>query len=236
MKHQTILKSALLAFTLAVGMVTPVRADNDNDIDPGDFTTKIDNPYFPLVPGTTFIYEGTNDRAPARDVFAVTYRTKLIMGVQCREILDRGYVDGVLEEETLDWFAQDDDGNVWYFGEDSKELDAVGNVISTEGSWLAGVDGALPGIVMQAHPRRGDTYRQELAPGVAEDMATVLALNRTVKVPYGTFTGCLETKDFSPLDPSVVEHKFYARGIGFVRSVMVKGGKETLELVAIRKK
>ena len=225
---------ALLALAVTAGTATTIIAGNPNQgIDPKDFTTTIDNPFFPLVPGTTYIYEGTKEGSPLRDVFEVTDRTKMIMGVKCREILDRVYVDGALEEDTLDWFAQDDDGNVWYFGENTKELDADGNVVSTEGSWEAGVDGALPGILMEAHPRVGDTYRQEFAEGVAEDMATVLALNKTVKVPFGNFKGCLETKEFTPLEPGQFEHKYYAAGIGFIRSVLVKGGKEELNLVDI---
>ena len=231
MKLTSLLKMALLALTLTAGMAATMLADNG--IDPGDFTTKIDNPLFPLVPGTTYIYEGTKEGSAARDVFQVTRQTKVILGVTCREILDQAYVAGVLVEKTLDWFAQDEDGNVWYFGEATKELDAAGNIISTEGSWEAGVNGALPGIIMEAHPRRGDSYRQEFAAGVAEDMATVIALNRTVKVPFGTFTGCLETEEFSPLDPGALEHKYYAPGVGFIRVVAVKGGKEQLELVNI---
>lgn len=245
--------SALLALALTAGMAASGLADKEKQsrgplnqgtieatdcddaerMDADDFTTRIDNPYFPLVPGTTYIYEGTKEGSPLKDVFMVTHRTKMVMGVRCREILDRSYVDGVLEEETLDWFAQDEDGNVWYFGEAAKELDEDGNVISTEGSWEAGVDDALPGIVMEAHPRVGDTYQQEIAPGVAEDMATVLAVRERVKVPLGTFRSCLKTKDFSALDPDVVEQKFYAPGVGFIRSVMVEGGKERLELVRI---
>jgi hypothetical protein len=155
------------------------------------------------------------------------------MGVKCREIADKVYVDGFLEEDTLDWFAQDELGNVWYFGEDTRELDQAGNVVSTEGSWEAGVDGALPGILMEARPRVGDTYRQEFYPGVAEDMATVLALNKTVKVPFGTFRDCLQTKEFTPLEPGQFESKYYAYGVGFIRSVLVKGGKEELNLVRI---
>ena len=224
----------LLALVVTAGMgATSLAGDRSQNLDPRDFTTTINNPFFPLVPGTTYIYEGNKEGSPLRDVFEVTDHTKVIMGIKCREIHDRVYVDGVLEEDTLDWFAQDEDGNVWYFGEDTKELDPAGNVVSTEGSWEAGVDGALPGIIMEAHPRVGDTYRQEFAPGVAEDMATVLALNKTVKVPFGNFNGCLQTKEFTPLEPDQFEHKYYAAGIGFIRSVLVKGGKEELQLVDI---
>jgi len=231
MKPTNFLNTALCALTLTAGMAATALADND--IDPKDFSTTIDNPFFPLVPGTTYIYEGTKEGGAARDEFQVTRRTKVILGVSCREIRDRGYVDGVLEEDTLDWFAQDSDGNVWYFGEDTKELDANGNVISTEGSWEAGVNGAQPGVIMEADPQVGDTYQQEFSPGVAEDMAAVLALNKTVNVPFGSFKDCLETKEFTPLEPNAIDHKFYARGVGFIQSVAVKGGRERLELVAI---
>src|SRR5689334_22566742 len=124
--------------------------------DPNNFVSKIDNPYFPLKPGTTFIYRGETDGTPTRDVMTVTHQTKEILGVTTTVVHDRVYEDGVLTEDTFDWYAQDEDGNVWYFGEDTKELDENGNVTSTEGSWEAGVNGAEPGIVMLAHPHKGD--------------------------------------------------------------------------------
>lgn len=232
MKASTsLITTPLLALTLTAGIVATVRAAND--INPHDFSTTIDNPFFPLVPNTTYVYVGTTEGSAARDEFAVTDRTKMILGVSCREVRDRGYVDGVLVEDTLDWFAQDKDGNVWYFGEDTKELDANGNVISTEGSWQAGVNGAQPGVVMEADPHVGDTYQQEFSVGVAEDMATVRALNKTVNVPFGKFKDCLETKEFTPLEPGTIDHKFYASGVGLVQSVALRGGRERLELVTI---
>ena len=231
MKATSSLNTVLLALTLTAGMAATVVADNN--INPQDFSTVINNPFFPLVPNTTYVYVGTKDGSATRDEFAITRRTKVIMGVTCREVHDRGYVEGVLAEDTLDWFAQDNDGNVWYFGEDTKELDANGNVISTEGSWQAGVNGAQPGIVMEANPRVGDTYQQEFSAGVAEDKATVVALNKTVNVPFGSFKDCLETEEFTPLEPGAIEHKFYARGVGFIQSVALRGGRERLELVTI---
>ena len=222
---------ALLALTLTAGMAATVLPGNN--INPQDFTTKIDNPFFPLVPNTTYVYVGTKDGSATRNEFQVTRRTKLILGVTCREVRDRLYVEGVLAEDTLDWFAQDTAGNVWYFGEDTKELDANGNVISTEGSWQAGVNGAQPGVVMEADPRVGDTYQQEFSAGVAEDKATVLALNKTVNIPFGSFKDCLETEEFTPLEPGAIEHKFYARGVGFIQSVALRGGRERLELLTI---
>jgi hypothetical protein len=134
--------------------------------------------------------------------------------------------------DTLDWFAQDNAGNVWYFGEFATEF-KNGKVIGHDGSWEAGVDGAKAGIVMEAKPKVGDTYQQELAPGVAEDMATVLSLKESVCVPYGCFSNVLKTRDFSPLEPGVAENKYYAPGVGQIKTVMVEGGSEVSELVDV---
>src|SRR5947207_10758355 len=171
MKATSSFNKTLLALTLTAGMAATVLADNN--INPQNFSTTIDNPFFPLVPNTTYVYVGTTEGSVARDEFAVTRRTKLILGVTCREVRDRGYVDGVLTEDTLDWFAQDTEGTVGYSGEYTKALNANGHVITHAGSWQAGVNGAQPGIVMEADPHVGDTYQQELSVGVAEDMATV---------------------------------------------------------------
>jgi hypothetical protein len=162
----------------------------DPTIDPANFTTKIDNPYFPLIPGTTFVYEGPTSQGFIHTEFAVTSNTKLIDGVTCVEVHDQVFTDGTLTEDTLDWFAQDRDGNVWYFGEDSDEL-VNGRVSSLGGSWQGGVNGASPGIVMEANPKVGDFYRQEFLLNTAEDSAGVLDLNQTVTVPAGTFITAL---------------------------------------------
>ncbi len=203
------------------------------DIDPANFVSQVDNEFFPLQPGTTFFYKGSTDGVPTRDEVYVTYETKQILGVTCTVVRDRAFEDGVLVEETFDWYAQDVDGNVWYFGEDAKELDPSGNVISTEGSWEAGVNGAQPGIIMEANPRVGDRYQQESAPGVAEDMAQVRSLDESACVRYGCFDNLLKTKEWTPLEKGVVEHKYYAKGVGFILVVMVKGGDEHTELVRI---
>ena len=141
----------------------------------------------------------------------MTHNTKVILGVTCIEVHDTVMVDGELTEDTLDWFAQDSAGNVWYFGENSKELED-GLVVSLEGSWMAGVDGAKPGIVMKASPAVGDFYRQEFSLENAEDLAEVVSLNESVTVPAGTFNNCLETEETSPLEPDALEHKFYSAG------------------------
>ncbi len=190
-------------------------------INPADFSTVIDNPLLPFQPGTTFIYEGDTPDGHTHVELVVTHDTKVIIGVTCVVVRDTVTIDGQLAEVALDWYAQKNDGAVWYFGEDTKEY-KNGQVISTKGSWEAGVNGAKPGIVMRAHPKVGQTYHQEYAKGVAEDMATVVSLTESVTVPYGSFTNCLKTKEFSPLEPGVVEYKWYAPGVGNVVDADIK--------------
>ncbi len=197
------------------------------------WVTEVTNPYFPLAPGTTFHYTGETDGIPSTDDMVVTQQKKVILGVRCTVVHDLVYTNGVLSEDTLDWYAQDTSGNVWYFGEDTKELDSNGNVISTEGSWQAGVNGAQQGIIMEAHPRVGDHYQQEFAAGVAQDMAQVLGLNKSACVMYGCFDDLLLTKEWSPLEKGVTEHKYYAPNVGFILVDVVKGGDEHSELVSI---
>ncbi len=201
-------------------------------INPTDFVTTITNPYLPLIPGTTFIYEGEEDGEHERVEVYVTHETKEILGVTCTVVRDTVWVDGELAEDTYDWFAQDRDGTVWYFGEDSKEIED-GVVVSTEGSWEAGIDGAKPGIIMKADPQIGDSYRQEYYFGEAEDMAEVLSLSESVSIPYGFYTNCLQTKEWTPLEPGVSEHKYYALGVGVVLEVKVEGGRGRIELIEI---
>jgi len=220
---------ALSAVNFTVAAPTPVT----DDINAENFTTNIDNPFFPLQPGTTFIYKGSKEGSKQRDEFAVTDRTVVIDGVTCRVVHDKVFMQGVLQEDTFDYFAQDVDGNVWYFGEDTEELDSKGRVVSTEGTWRAGVDGAQPGVIMEAHPKVNDHYFQEVAAPIAQDEAIVLNLHEIVAVPFGKFTNCLQTKEFTQLEPGNIEHKFYARGVGFILGVVVKGGKERLALVNI---
>jgi hypothetical protein len=201
-------------------------------INPSDFTTKIDNKYFPLKPGTTFVYQGNSGGNPERDVMSVTHSTKQIMGVKCVVVDDRVWAQGKLTEKTFDWYAQDKKGNVWYFGENSKEY--KNGKVSTGGSWEAGKHGAKPGIIMQTHPKVGQTYRQEYSKGAAEDMAKVLKLNGSDKVPYGSFDQVLVTKEWTPLEPGVAEHKYYAAGVGDVKEVAVKGPSERIELINLK--
>ena len=209
-----------------------------------DFTNPIQNPYVPLTPGTTFVYNGTVDGQPAQTVTQVTTNTKKILGVRttvvhdvlsmCSSITqDNVCEDAVVAEDTFDWYAPDNSGNVCYFGEDTRELDANGNVISTEGSWQAGKNGAEPGAIMLANPQVGDSYAQEHAPGVAEDEATVLSLTKSINGECGSFNNVLLTRETTPLDPSSVGDKYYAPGVGLILDVAKKGGRERFELVSV---
>jgi hypothetical protein len=194
----------------------------------------IDNSYMPLRPGMTWVYRGMRNGVRETDRTVVLSDTKLITGVTTTVVLDTVYLRGKLAEQTFDWYAQDGAGNVWYFGEDTKEFDAKGNVTSTEGTWQTGVNGAAAGIIMEAHPQRGDVYHQEFAAGVAEDQAKVLSLGARVKSPFGKFHNCLKTSEFTPLQPNAVEQKFYAAGIGFIRSQTVRGSEsEVVRLVSV---
>jgi hypothetical protein len=203
-------------------------------INPANFSTStiINNPYYPLKPGTTFIYEGDTANGRERDEFQVTRRTHTFLGVKCVEVHDVVTVDGELTEDTLDWFAQDKAGNVWYFGEESKQVED-GIVIGIEGSWQSGAEEAKPGIIMKAKPKLGDVYRQEYAiANEAEDMAEVAALGQTVHVNGKTYNNVLVTHEFSAQEPSASERKFYAPGVGNVLVIDDEAG-ETSELIKI---
>jgi hypothetical protein len=193
--------------------------------------TRIDNRYFPLVPGTRFTYKGNAKKQPVVDVVYVTHNTPTIDGVVTVEVRDQVYESDILTEDTLDWYAQDDRGNVWYFGELATQLPAG----THDGSWTAGVDGAQPGYIMEAAPRVGDSYCQENAPGVAQDAAQVLSVTASRSVPFGTFTGnVLQTKDYSLLEPHS-EHKFYAPGVGLLEAIALNGGNEDIQLYTIER-
>lgn len=190
------------------------------------FVRSVTNPWFPLRPGTVFVYTGEKDGRPGRDVVTVTPRTKMIQGVRCTVVDDRLYEQGRLAERTTDWYAQDARGNVWYFGEETAEFDRSGRVRSTEGTWQSGRDGAKPGIFMPARPKTGEAYRQEYYKGHAEDHFQVI----------GLFGGdAVLTKEWTPLEPAVLDHKLYVRGVGTVLEQTVKGGDERNTLVAIRR-
>jgi hypothetical protein len=201
---------------------------------PSHFTQgRVDNPWFPLKPGTRYVYRGTEDGAHTRDVQIATYRTRVIDGVTCRVVFDRVWRNGRLDERTLDFYAQTKGGTVWYFGERTATLDRHGHVKSREGSFMSGVDGAEAGIFMTPHPQAGPSYRQEDYPGHAEDVFTVVRRDAHVLVPLVDTHHALLTRETTVLEPGVVDHKYYVRDIGTVREVTVRGGHESLELVSV---
>jgi len=197
-------------------------------IEPSDFSTTIDNQFLPWLPGMVLTYvEDETDTI----VVSVEPDTKTVMGVECVVVHDElTDEDGVTIEDTYDWYAQDSAGNVWYFGEATTEYDDMGNP-STAGSWEAGVDGALPGIVMPAQAKVGEPYRQEYYPGEAEDMGQIIEVDVDVTVAAGSYTGCIVTKDWSALHPDQdVENKVYCPGVGNVKAEVVEGGSGLEEL------
>jgi hypothetical protein len=202
---------------------------------PAGFSARVDNPWYPLKPGSTYIYQGVKDGESSREVMTVTRRTKVVNGVPCVVIQDLLYLRGRLEERTFDWYSQDAKGNVWYFGEKTAELDKNGKVTSTAGSWKAGVGGARAGIFMFAHPRPGRWARQEYYKGQAEDHFKVLSMRVSVTVPYISTTHAMLTKEWTPLEPGVIDHKYYVRGIGTVLEQTAKGPLERNELVSFRR-
>jgi hypothetical protein len=198
------------------------------------FAAAVDNPWFPLAPGTRFVYRGVKDGKPSRDVVAVEHSTKTIQGVRCTVVTDLLYLKGKLEERTTDWYAQDAGGNVWYYGEQTAELYPDGRVKNTTGSWQSGVRGARAGIYMPAHPRVGQTGRQEYFKGQAEDHFRVKSLSAQVRTPGAASSGALLTEEWTPLEPGVLDHKYYVRGIGTVLEQTVKGGVERNTLVSVQ--
>lgn len=241
MKRKT---SAIMMAVIVAGSIAGIFANgqvasasqglNANNIgfDKDNFSNplNIDNKYFPLKPGTSFIMRGSADGVPTKNVFVVTDKTKEINGVVTRVIHDTAYEEGKIIEFTKDWYAQDDDGNVWYFGEFTTNI-VTG---SHEGSFQAGVNGAKAGIIMEAKPKVGDTYNEEQAKNVAEDKATVISTTASICVPYRCFDHVLVTKNFTPLEPNLEERKYYAPGIGEIKELITKGGSEVSRLVDIK--
>ena len=203
-------------------------------IDPAGFSATITNPYLPLRPGNRWIYEGQSEDGAERKVVEVTDETRTVMGVPCVVVRDTVTLNGQLHEDTTDWFAQDRDGTVWNFGEATRKR-TIDGTFSPSGSWEAGVGRAQPGVVMPADPRPGGPYRQEYLPGEAEDMARVLSVDEALKVPYGSYVQVLVTRDWSPLDPGVAEHKHYAPGIGLIREEAVEGETYRIDLIVMSK-
>jgi len=206
------------------------QSDDPVELDPAEFSPDVTNPWFPLEPGTQWTYrEVSEDGEVQRVVVTATTETRMIAnGVEARIVRDTVSLDGEIIEDTFDWYAQDADGTVWYLGEDTAEFED-GEISSHEGSFEAGVDGAQAGVIMPAEPAVGQAYRQEYYKGVAEDNGEVLALDGTATVPAGSYDGLLQTADTNALEPDVLEHKYFARGVGTVLTEDVgSGGREVL--------
>jgi hypothetical protein len=204
-------------------------------LSPAQFTTRIDNPYWPMSPGSRWVYRET-DAAGAKQkvVVTVTDRTKMIAnGIEARVVHDLVTENGEYVENTYDWYAQDADGNIWYLGEDTTEF-KNGKPDSTAGSWEAGVNGAQAGVALPADPEVGMRYRQEYLKGEAEDEGKVLSVSERAEAPFGRFSQVLLTRDTTPLEPNLVEHKFYARDVGPVLATTPSGGSDREELLSYR--
>ena len=216
---------ALVAGVLGAALFVACGGGNGGQappgINPADFGTTIDNPLFPLSSLKPKLFEGEERDPETGEVIKTRLestplpQTDTVAGVEVLVLQEKDYEDGELVESTLDYFALHRDGSVWYFGERVDEYEG-GKVVGHKGQWLAGEGGNQPGVYMPAQPKAGDEFAQEAAPGVAEDRSKVVAVNQTVTTPAGTFTGCIKTEDFSPLD-NVAEFKYYCPGVGLVR-------------------
>jgi len=230
--HRTIPMLAVALIALGAGVAVAAKPGQSGalpqgaepvKLDPADFTTKIDNPYWPMAPGSRWVYSENEQRITV----TVLRETRLVAGVRARVIHDVARENGRLVEDTFDWYAQDRRGNVWYLGEDTKEYEN-GRVSSTEGSWEYGVDGGQAGGIMPARPRPGLHYRQEHLEGQAEDRAEVIAVRQRAAVPAGVFGGLVMTRETTPLEPRALEYKFYAKGVGEVLTLSPGGDNEKL--------
>ena len=241
MLRSVVLAIAVLALTACGGSSksssgsTPLpQGTKPAKLDPSNFTTEIDNPYWPMRPGSHWVYRELEDGEAQRVDVTVTDRTKVLGGITARVVHDQVTRKGQVIEDTFDWYAQDSDGNLWYLGENTKEYEN-GKLKSTEGSWAYGVDGAQPGVVVPADPKQGMRYREEYYAGHAEDAAEVLNVGSQVQVPYGRYQDAMVTRNYSSLEPTVEEMKLYAKGVGPVMELLVSGGSGRTELLSFER-
>jgi hypothetical protein len=231
----TLIGSAISVMAIAAcgGSDLP-QGSEQVELDPADFTTEIDNPYWPMRPGSKWVYEEVDTEGAREDIVVeVTDETKTIAnGIEARVVRDTASENGEPTEVTDDWYAQDSEGNIWYLGEDTAEYEG-GKVSSRAGSFEAGVDGALPGIAVPAAPQPGMEYRQEFYKSEAEDSGRVLSTDELAQVPAGKYRDTLLTKDFTPLEPDLLEYKLYATGVGPVLTLTASGGAERQELLTM---
>jgi hypothetical protein len=226
-------KVAIVTSAVLLSLVAGGCSSRQEGVLPNHFAAEVDNPWFPLEPGTTYVYRGRKDGKPSREVLEVTNLTKTILGVRATVLHDNLYLAGKLAERTTDWYAQDADGNVWYLGEATAELDRQGHVTSREGSWQAGMDGAEAGIYMPARPKVGESFSQEFYKGHAEDHFKVVSLHAGVRAPYASSKAALQTREWTPLEPGKIDFKYYVRGVGTVKE-QAADESELARLVSVR--
>jgi hypothetical protein len=228
---------AALVVMVGIGMIAGYGSDAPAGaapgVDPADFTNPQPNPYFPLEPGTVTVLRGSEDGERLLNKTRITSSTKAILGVTTTVVSDVLYADGVLQEKTTDWYAPDNSGNVWYFGERTAVYNKKGQVVSKEGSWQAGVKGAVAGMIMPANPGPTDAYRQEFFKGHAEDQAWIVARHQVARVPFRRVGEVVRSYEWTRLEPGVVSLKLYGPGLGIIREKDVAGGDELLELVKV---
>ncbi len=233
MKHLTFLLAIVVLLLTACKKdhhTPPQNGKYNPDVRPERFTnsTNITNPWAPFKPGKKYIFEGETEDGLEKVVEQRLSTTKKILGITCIVVNFKEYLDGKLLEETLDWYAQDNEGTLWYFGESVDNYNEDGTLRDHDGSWEAGVDGAQPGIIMLAKPKAGIRYREEYYVNHAEDEAEVLEIGLTVTTPLGTFNNCVKTRNFTRLEPDVEEHKYYAPGYGLIKEVNLSDEEEIL--------
>ena len=220
---------------IAATVVVLVGGSASAGIDPADFNAPVNNPYFPLKPGTVFVYKGSEDGQRLVEHLRVTHKHRMIAGVSTTVVSDILYANGHLNEKTTDWYANDNAGNTWYFGERTATYKPSGAVQSRDGSWRAGIDSGVAGLIMPANPHPTDAYRQEFLKGHAEDQAWIVADHGTLRVPYGKVHDVVRSYEWTRLEPGVVSLKLYAPHLGIVAERDVAGGNEDMELVAVHR-
>ncbi len=234
--HKTVIAlgvaGAMIAGIVAAHAQYPTAA-RATAVDPANFTNPVANDYYPLVAGRIATLRGTEDGAKLLERVTTTHDTKMIQGVRTVVVFDVLFKDGLLHEKTTDWYANDNSGNVWYFGEDTAVYDKQGHVVSTAGTWQAGVDGAVAGLIMPADPKPTDAYRQEFHAGDAEDQAWIVQRHLTATTAYGRLSDLLRSFEWTRVEPHVMDSKLYAPGLGIVVEGSIVGGTEHLELVKV---
>ena len=237
MKQITFLAATflLLAFGCKKETTRQIDSSYKPDINPANFSSSIDitNEYYPAIPGKKYIYEGQTDEGLERVEELRLDDTKTIMGIACIIVNFKGYLNGRLMEETWDWYAQDNDGNLWYFGEAVDNYNSNGTLLDHDGSWEAGIDGAQPGMIMPANPQTGMKYREEYYFNHAEDEAEIIGTGLSETISLGTYNNCIKTKNWTALEPDALENKIYAPGVGLIKEIDIPG-KYEIVLVAIQ--